>query len=806
MERLLDLAEGLFQTDWDFAEFGKELELALEQVEDWSKDYLDELLETLAQTVRDAPKMDRLARVEFFWLLGKSAQSAGKLQTAYLAFDKALFLAESDSVRNVIRDTRDQLAIQAFRPYEDGSEALSDYAFLVRNLLESFASKREREGTAYERYSLSDELDFFEEFSQSGLRNSRQFWDFLRYVRVREALSAAEDRPLPQLELAMRFGLTTIELLVLMLLYNAVVDQSFEELMDSAWVDYVGPVPTVGMVDELFASELGARGLAARDLGPDGRLSRWGLVHILPPEGMELSPSQRHLLFLDDAVARFLQGMLEAPCPRLLRNVVSFRDEEAPPPADERLRVQVRNFLGAGRGLVFVHNPDRLQVELEVAAALREEGMAGAALFDLDLLGDMDTQLRRETIKSAVLGSRLLELCPVFSLARPRKEEEKRYLVRLLSDLKRVVSAVSTICVVEGDQEVLEELSDTDGLLYLEVRPPKGKEQVALWDYWIRKRRLKVDDKRKQRELAQLARVRLDPKRLLSRFVEGSELDFAELRKTVSLDLEMQFGFAARRVRPVFTWDDIVLPQETLANVNEIITFYRYRDQVLTRWGFARKLPYGKAISALFHGPPGTGKSMMAQVIARDLDMDVFRVDLSAILSKYVGETEKALRRVFDAAQESPTILVFDEADSLFTKRTEVRSSTDRYANVEVNYLLQKMEEFDGITILTTNNYGNIDEAFKRRIRFKIEFPMPDVDTREQLWRVMLPRDAELRGDVQFKTLAERYEFSPAHIKNAVLRAAFLAAERGEPIGQEDFEAAAEAEARELGQLVRRQN
>ncbi|MFT7621149.1 MAG: hypothetical protein ACI9WU_000310, partial [Myxococcota bacterium] len=259
----------------------------------------------------------------------------------------------------------------------------------------------------------------------------------------------------------------------------------------------------------------------------------------------------------------------------------------------------------------------------------------------------------------------------------------------------------------------------------------------------------------------------------------------------------------ATRVTTSLSRSDLVLPAEGSARLDELVAFARHRKKVFEEWGFGALLPYGRGLSALFHGPPGTGKTMVAGIVAGELGMDLFRVDLSQITSKYVGETEKNLARIFDEASQSHSVLLFDEADSLFAKRTEVKSATDRYANLEVNYLLQRMESFEGVTILTTNFESGIDVAFKRRIRFRIEFPFPEREDRELLWRRMIPPEAKIEEGINYDDLAWDFELSGGHIKNCVLRAAFVAAERGDVIRYEDLRAAGTHECKEIGKLFR---
>src|SRR6185503_18530071 len=189
-----------------------------------------------------------------------------------------------------------------------------------------------------------------------------------------------------------------------------------------------------------------------------------------------------------------------------------------------------------------------------------------------------------------------------------------------------------------------------------------------------------------------------------------------DLGDAARLMFSHRLGGMAQRIPTGFTWDDLVLPQETLDAVREVVRFARYRPVLLEDWGFASKLPYGRGVSAILAGPPGTGKTMVAQLLANELGFDLYRIDLSQVVNKYIGETEKNLARIFEEAESSHAVLFFDEADSLFAKRTEVKSSNDRYANLEVNYLLQRMETFDGVTLLATNLEQGLDDAFKRRV------------------------------------------------------------------------------------------
>jgi hypothetical protein len=248
----------------------------------------------------------------------------------------------------------------------------------------------------------------------------------------------------------------------------------------------------------------------------------------------------------------------------------------------------------------------------------------------------------------------------------------------------------------------------------------------------------------------------------------------------------------AQRIDPVATWDDLVIPDAQGEILREIAMHVRYREQVYETWGFSHKSAHGLGISALFAGVSGAGKTMAAEVLARELNLDLFRIDLSAVVSKYIGETEKNLRRVFDTAEEGGAILLFDEADALFGKRSEVKDSHDRYANIEVSYLLQRMEAYQGLAILTTNMKDTLDAAFLRRIRFIVQFPFPDAAQRAEIWKRIFPSAAPTEG-LDMMKLAQ-LNVAGGNIRNISLNAAFIAANAGEPIRMQHVLRAARSE------------
>ena len=329
----------------------------------------------------------------------------------------------------------------------------------------------------------------------------------------------------------------------------------------------------------------------------------------------------------------------------------------------------------------------------------------------------------------------------------------------------------------------------------VEVQKPNATEQRSLWIDFLGPAAGQMNGE-------------LD--RLLSQFSLGSDaiLDATELARQSDHDKEHSSVNAvwdacrmlarprlddlAQRIVPAATWSDLVLPDSQARSLREIAAHVRQRAKVHGDWGFAAKGERGLGISALFAGASGTGKTMAAEVLANELRLDLYRIDLSQVVSKYIGETEKNLRRVFDAADDGGAVLLFDEADALFGKRSEVKDSHDRYANIEVSYLLQRMEAYRGLAILTTNLKSAVDSAFLRRLRFVIEFPFPDATHRAEIWRRIFPAETPTK-DLDVARLA-RLSIPGGNIRNIALQAAFLAADAGDSVTMTHLARAARSE------------
>jgi AAA+ superfamily predicted ATPase len=282
----------------------------------------------------------------------------------------------------------------------------------------------------------------------------------------------------------------------------------------------------------------------------------------------------------------------------------------------------------------------------------------------------------------------------------------------------------------------------------------------------------------------------------------ASMLTEGDLRKAFRLRSQQNFGNLARRIEPKRTFDDLIVGEELHQHLTEILIATKHRNRVLEK-GFAAKVGYGTGISALFYGDSGTGKTMAAEVIAGQLGVDVIQIDLATVVSKYIGETEKNLSRIFDLAEADAGVLFFDEADALFGKRSAVKDAKDRHANIEVSYLLQRLESYPGLVILATNNRSHLDDAFSRRLTFITRFAFPDAALRERMWRGIWPEELSMSPEVDFKQLALRAELTGANIRNIALLATWLAADDGSDyIGYPHIERAMQRELAKIGRLA----
>jgi SpoVK/Ycf46/Vps4 family AAA+-type ATPase len=283
---------------------------------------------------------------------------------------------------------------------------------------------------------------------------------------------------------------------------------------------------------------------------------------------------------------------------------------------------------------------------------------------------------------------------------------------------------------------------------------------------------------------------------------EERSLNHSDLFDAARFHSGQHLNELAHKIEPRYSWADLVLSETPLNMLRELVNMVQSRPHVLEEWGLGAKLAASNGVSALFSGPPGTGKTLAAQIVAKELGIDLYRIDLSTIVSKYIGETEKNLEHIFNEAQTSNAILLFDEADAIFGKRSEVKDAHDRYANIEVGYLLQRMEAYDGVAILATNLRANLDEAFTRRLQFIINFPFPDEEYRLHIWQVLMPPGLPCADNLDLKLMAKRFKLTGGSIRNIIVSAAYIAAKDGDRVTMEHLMHGARREFQKMGRLV----
>ncbi len=598
--------------------------------------------------------------------------------------------------------------------------------------------------------------------------------------------------------LARLLDLTPFEIHVLLLCLAPDLDPSFERLFayvqDDVTRKYVTPHLALALFDDARPES------SARDsFLPGAPLRRFQLVHTEPSPLPGASIGARPLR-LDDRIADYLRGVNRcdervawllrpiepAPLAPDHRKIVAQLADACGPSIEQGRRPVLNLFgsRGAGKRSVARELSERFQLRLY---RIDLEWLPAAGLERQEMLH----LLERETILLRMaLYLDLNELDPVDKSKGAVADDVIEHLAVFLIvgsrepwRCERKVLTVQVPKLTVGEQRAL----------WHQALGPRGRsladqiaaivQQFDLGPHAIAQAVVTAEAQ---------ARLRGD-----KRFPDlASEELWQACRQQAGWNLDQ----LAKRLPPCFGWNDIVLPDDVFDQLKEISAQVAHRAKVYEDWGFGARLSRGRGISALFSGPSGTGKTMAAEILANHLKLDLYRIDLAGVVSKYIGETEKNLRRLFDAAEESGAILFFDEADALFGKRAEVKDSHDRYANIEIDYLLQRMEDYRGLAILATNRKSDLDRAFLRRLRFTVDFPFPDAESRRRIWQKVFPLEAEL-GDLDYDKLA-RLEIPGGNIRNIALNAAFRAADEGRPIGMAQLIRAAHREYAKMEKMM----
>lgn len=587
------------------------------------------------------------------------------------------------------------------------------------------------------------------------------------------------DEDLPITRLHRRFALDDVALHLLLAAAAPALDLSLARRLEAL----AGRTqPDAGFLVDATTRDLLEQRSALAALRATAPLVRWRLLRLGTSRGWSPeTPLLHRPVMVPERVLDWLRGEVTFDPERFERAAV-LRDAVAAP-GSEPLRAAPAPV---ARALFREDGERRLPLVVAgpalagKAAAVRAAAEArGLAVLDVDLevvaSSPQPVDLLLDLAREAMLQDAVLLLRRADGLV-DKRAELRRAVAAVLAD-----GALWTALTTRGEWR--EDARRIPGAQLVEIDLPAASEQLALWQRALPPS-VPCDPEVVPANI--VARYRLTPGDILEAGADAirradlrgpdARVSLGDVEQAIRGRLRHRLGDVAELMTTPLDWRDLVVSDNVAALILELLASIRYQTQVMEKWGFGRKLASGRAVSALFSGAPGTGKTMVATLIAKDLGLELFRVDLSRVVSKWVGETEKNLGRAFDEAKNSQAVLLFDEADALFAKRTDVKSSNDRYANLEVNYLLQRLEAFEGVVLLTTNNQSSIDDAFRRRLRFRIEFPAPDAAERTQLWKAMLPPEVPVAHDIDFTDLAQRYEMTGGFIKNAVVRAAYLAA------------------------------
>lgn len=656
----------------------------------------------------------------------------------------------------------------------------------------------------------------------SGLRDIRaldsQAAECKARISARCAASGAAGIALPLERLAKLFSLSALERDAMLIGVAPEIDPSFETLYSYAQNDVTRKRPTVGLMLRLLGGSPAERLELRKLFSAAGRLLQAPLVRFSDEAQEREAPLLSRTVRPEECIVGFLLENSEIDS--RLRPFTQRVNPDRPIASlyfPIELSESLQRAAGAVRdegGILFFHGPAGTG-KRAAAEALSAEAGRGLVVADIRQAQAAGVQvaatlglLRREAI---LCGANLLLAHAGGWLGEENTQRQQSQSVCEFLSWSIAGSGLVVFVSSESPWPVVESALDCAWSVFefpmpgfvdrtrlwqeamdaIEARPPAGTASALANRFVLTGgqiqgacRAARTHALLRGQDVATLARAEFE----------------AEARAQSNQGLQRR----AQKVAPSYGWQDLVLPARTTQQLREVCAAEKYRSVVYVEWGFDRRMMLGKGLNVLFCGPSGTGKTMSAGIVARELGLDLYKIDLSTVVSKYIGETEKQLSQIFREAQSSNAILFFDEADAIFGKRSEVKDAHDRYANVETAYMLQKMDEYEGIVILCTNFRKNIDDAFTRRIHYIVEFPFPEAVFRERIWRSMVPAGAPLAEDVDFGFLGRQFELAGGNIRNAALVAAFYAAEEGGAMSMEHFVLAVARELQKMGKLPAR--
>ncbi len=706
--------------------------------------------------------------------------------------------------------------------YSSSIAHLLDECRRMELLLQLFFKKRKQDlssDSPYPGLFLSDKEvnDLFSK-APDGSASSGEIEELLEeFQRLSEEISRKKKDSMENgtylslLVLQNTFRLSPFETDILLLCLLPELQKKHEKIYGYLQDDLTQKRPSVALISDILADSAESRAEILRYFFLGNSLSRFDLISMI--ETSHQSGISAKGLRIDERILNYLFEVND-PDPSLapftfLR--IPQADLENINLDQETKDLLQRIFLGhlkpeSGPSRLFIHlkGPYGSGRKSTAEALCRK---AGIALLIVDIAELAKREPPFDLLLKKLFREGALQPAAIYfeNTEKLFSEDEKSQTLR--KAFFRIADEYSWITFFSGDHEFLQKEKTLNHHIFIsaELPVPDSLQRAEMWKNILR-REMDVTEG----ELQVLGnKFKFSPGQILDAYSSARNLVRSKVGTPGKLTLEILYescrqqshhklSSLARKVDSGYTWDDIVLPEDQMEQLHEIANHIEYRNLVYKKWGFDRKLTQGKGLNILFAGPSGTGKTMAASVIANDLGLEMYKIDLSSVVSKYIGETEKNLSKIFSEAETSNAILFFDEADALFGKRSETKDAHDRYANIEINYLLQKMEEYEGVVILATNLSRNIDEAFLRRMQFVVEFPFPDTLQREQLWKTIFPKLAPT-SNIDHQFLSEKLKLAGGNIKNIALRSAFFAAKESGEIGMRQIMQAARREYQKLG-------
>lgn len=635
--------------------------------------------------------------------------------------------------------------------------------------------------------------------------------DFAFYDELYRAAEEAAERALVQAEaqevvprllrLRHSFHLNPFEFDAFLICLAPALDLRYERVFSYLQDDVTLRRPTVNGILNILVGDSPERLRLLPAFLPNQRLVHHHLIRLVQDDADPV-PLLGRQLTADESVVAWLLGHYE-PDARLRR----FFDLHPPAPSaeDQLLAAESWEKLHQainGQTVALFHGAD-MGIQLATARLLAAASGLPLMAFDLSLAVAAGVPAR-EALTIAIRDARLTgamlfvqgwDVC--LSDGPPA------------TDLVKLLFEAQTPVIVSSEKEWHSQgVERADSILRITLERPTYRQRLAFWEHYLLEADYAVHENVSIQPIAsQFA--------LTSRQIQDAVFtarDSALQRQEAIRQHDLIFAARAhsspnlsglaQKIDPRYDWGDLVLPDDQKAMLQEMVQTVKGRGIVMEEWGVGRKLKASAGVTVLFAGPPGTGKTMAAEVITKDLGLDLYKLDLSMVVSKYIGETEKNLGKIFDEAQSSSAVLFFDEADAIFGKRSEVKDSHDRYANMEVSYLLQRMEQYDGVTILATNLRANMDEAFTRRMQFIVDFPFPDEEERLHIWRTLFPEDLPQAPDIDLALFASRFKLAGGNIRNIIVSAAYLAAANGGEVTMDHLLHSTRRELQKMGRLI----